>query len=194
MSPRLSLIVSFFSLSCSSPKHSKLRVETVRDDSGAGTDASPALVSLSSKNRGTSQFWRSLHKVKHLFKWVAIYKAKGGRNVGFLDDVWIGTTPLRIQFPHLHKMSSFPLARASEYWKDGDWSIDFRRSLTISERASWEELEKSLPTSLVDDERDEVVWALDRTKVFSTKSLYSFLSNRGVCVKESDNIWKTKVP
>ena len=39
-----------------------------------------------------------------------------------------------------------------------------------------------------------VVWALDRTKVFSTKSLYSFLSNRGVCVKESDNIWKTKVP
>ena len=91
-------------------------------------------------------------------------------------------------------MSSFPLARASEYWKDGGWSIDFRRSLTISERASWEELENSLPTSLVDDERDEVVWALDRTKVFSTKSLYSFLSNRGVCVKESDNIWKTKVP
>ena len=149
---------------------------------------------FTSKNRGTSQFWRSLHKVKHLFKWGAIYKAKGGRNVGFWDDVWIGNTPLRIQFPHLHKMSSFPLARASEYWKDGGWSIDFRRSLTISERASWEELENSLPTSLVDDERDEVVWALDRTKVFSTKSLYSFLSNRGVCVKESDNIWKTKVP
>jgi len=48
MSPRLSLIVSFFSLSCFSPKHSKLRVEAVRDDSGAGTDASPALVDLSS--------------------------------------------------------------------------------------------------------------------------------------------------
>jgi len=47
-------------------------------------------------------------------------------------------------------MSSFPLARASEYWKDGGWSIDFRRSLTISERASWEELENSLPTSLVE--------------------------------------------
>jgi len=46
--------------------------------------------------------------------------------------------------------------------------------LTISERASWEELENSLPTSLVDDERDEVVWALDRTKVFSTNPYIPF--------------------
>jgi hypothetical protein len=44
----------------------------------------------------------------------------------------------------------------------------------------------------MDGERDEVIWALDNPKTFSTKSLYSFISNWGISMKEGDNSWKIK--
>jgi hypothetical protein len=44
------------------------------------------------KDRG-SQFWRSIHKVKHLFKWGAIHIVGDGKLTKFWDDVWISTPP-----------------------------------------------------------------------------------------------------
>ena len=38
---------------------------------------------FSSSSRGTSQFWQSLHKVKHLFKWGAIYQVQDGAKTFF---------------------------------------------------------------------------------------------------------------
>jgi hypothetical protein len=35
-----------------------------------------------SNTRGSSQFWKGLHKVKHLFKWGAPFQVKDGRTVG----------------------------------------------------------------------------------------------------------------
>uniref|UniRef100_A0A0A8YYV5 Reverse transcriptase zinc-binding domain-containing protein n=1 Tax=Arundo donax TaxID=35708 RepID=A0A0A8YYV5_ARUDO len=51
--------------------------------------------------KGGSQFWKGLHKVKHLFKWGATFKVGNGTCVSFWDDIWVGHTPLRIQFPKL---------------------------------------------------------------------------------------------
>jgi len=48
VSLRLLLIISFFLISRSSPKHSELRVEATRDDFGADIDASLASADLSS--------------------------------------------------------------------------------------------------------------------------------------------------
>jgi hypothetical protein len=41
---------------------------------------------FSAPNRGSSQFWKGLHKVKHLFKWGAIFKVKNGLKCRFLQD------------------------------------------------------------------------------------------------------------
>lgn len=90
---------------------------------------------LSSKSRGISQFWQILHKVKHLFKWGAIYKTKGGSSADFWDDVWIGDTPLGIQFLQLFNMCKFPHSRLAANWEDGDWAVEFRRSLDDREGA-----------------------------------------------------------
>jgi hypothetical protein len=54
-----------------------------------------------SKEGQGSQFWRSLHKVKHLFKWGAIHKVGDGRLTHFWDGVWLETSPLRVYFPRL---------------------------------------------------------------------------------------------
>lgn len=41
---------------------------------------------------------------------------------------------------------------------------------------------------------DKVVWALDKSKSFTTKSLYRFLSNRGMPSRVAGIIWKCKIP
>jgi hypothetical protein len=57
-----------------------------------------------SNSNGSSQFWQGLHKVKHLFKWGAIYKVENGQHCHFWHDVWIGTVPLKIQYEELFRM------------------------------------------------------------------------------------------
>ena len=47
-------------------------------------------------NKGSSQFWRGLHKVKHLFKWGAVYKVGNGQYCSFWQDVWARDVPLKI--------------------------------------------------------------------------------------------------
>jgi hypothetical protein len=49
-----------------------------------------------SDNKGSSQFWPGLHKVKHLFKWGALYKVGNGQHCSFWQDVWAGDVPLKI--------------------------------------------------------------------------------------------------
>jgi hypothetical protein len=73
--------------------------------------------------------------------------------------------------------------------------MDFKRSLSVQEYDSWLELGESLqgcdPQS---DKADSVIWALEPKSQFSTKSLYRFLTNRGVPSKASGVIWKSKIP
>jgi hypothetical protein len=41
---------------------------------------------FSAPSKGSSQFWKGLHKVKHLFKWGALFKVKIGLNCRFWHD------------------------------------------------------------------------------------------------------------
>jgi hypothetical protein len=41
---------------------------------------------FSAPSKGSSRFWKGLHKVKHLFKWGALFKVKDGLNCRFLQD------------------------------------------------------------------------------------------------------------
>jgi uncharacterized protein YdiU (UPF0061 family) len=43
-----------------------------------------------------SQFWKSLHKVKYLFKWGVVHSMGNRWCTKFWDDVWLANTPLRI--------------------------------------------------------------------------------------------------
>jgi len=77
---------------------------------------------------------------------------------------------------------------------DGEWRLDFRSSLTETEALELTDLLAILqPVQLIHME-DEVEWSLDKSRNFTTKSLYRFSTHRGVCVKNSDNLWKTKLP
>ena len=59
---------------------------------------------------------------------------------------------------------------------------------------SLDELLLMLNQTSLTDEQDKILWALENFKIFSTKSLYSFITNRGVMLKESGSIWNVRVP
>jgi hypothetical protein len=42
--------------------------------------------------------------------------------------------------------------------------------------------------------QNELEWGLGKSKIFTTKSLYRFITNRGVVIAEKESIWKTKLP
>jgi hypothetical protein len=87
-----------------------------------------------SKTRGASQFWQGLHKVKHLFKWGAVYKVHNGEKISFWEDVWLGDVPLKIQFPTLFSFCEYHLVSVADSYDEGEWSIDLRRVLMDKRR------------------------------------------------------------
>ena len=150
---------------------------------------------FNSKSEGTSQFWQGLHKVKHLFKWGAIDKVGDGSLTSFWSDVWLGQSPLKIQFSDLFRICTDPSAMVADCYADNGWLINFRRSLSLEENASWVELLSILQNVNLDQEvRDDVTWALDNSKIFTTKSLYRFITHMGVCIPASEDVWKSKLP
>lgn len=46
----------------------------------------------------------------------------------------------------------------------------------------------------LDEQQDKVCWELEKNKIYSTKSLYRFLTFRGAKIARMSKIWKTKIP
>ena len=103
-------------------------------------------------------------------------------------------TSLKIQFPELFHMSSNPLAKVADHFKGGTFKINFRRTLTASDSGRFEELKTLMSHVSLDNTDDEVHWVLERSKNFTTKSLYRFIKDGDVRSKVSKEIWKSKVP
>lgn len=103
--------------------------------------------------------------------------------------------PLKIYFEHLYRMVRYLECSVSDCWVEQDWFVDFRRALSGEEFQRWTLLYDELQhISLVDTSVDVVIWALEKSKTFTTKSLYRFLSSRGMPSKVAGFIWKCKIP
>ncbi|RLN34680.1 putative retroelement [Panicum miliaceum] len=150
---------------------------------------------FTSSSRGSSQFWQGLHKVKHLFKWGALFKVKDGEKVSLWEDSWVNDSPLKHQFPSLYAFCEDPLATIADCWQDGEWDVNFRRTFSEEDMQLWEELLTVLHGVAMDSSQsDEVMWMLDKSRSFATKSMYRFLTFGGVTSKEAGGIWKARVP
>jgi len=74
-----------------------------------------------------------------------------------------------------------PGCSVSDCWDEGEWVMDFRRSLTTEEYINWVDLSNSLPgVCLETQDFDMVFWALETKGQYSTKSLYRFQTDRGM--------------
>ncbi|WVZ82824.1 LOW QUALITY PROTEIN: hypothetical protein U9M48_030040, partial [Paspalum notatum var. saurae] len=82
----------------------------------------------------------------------------------------------------------------SDCWDGQEWNIGFRRTLSSVDLNLWGELISDLQGVRLGEGRDEVLWGLDKSHHFSTKSLYRFRTDGGVSNRTTGIIWKSKIP
>lgn len=148
-----------------------------------------------SKTKGSSQFWKGLHRVKHLFKWGAIFQVGNGEVCRFWTDCWLLNVPLSVAFSNLFVLTSDPNCTVSDCFNQGEWGVDFKRTLTPDEYELWNMLKAILEEhSLNPGSEDSVKWALEKNGIYSTKSLYRFITDGGMVSRIAGYIWKCKIP
>jgi hypothetical protein len=101
---------------------------------------------------------------------------------------------LKIKYPWFFDISRDEEVLVSECFEDNEWLIDFTRPLTISDHQSWDELLSDLKKYSHTHGRDEVVWALDKSRSYTTKSLYRFITDGGIRKSIYETLWKCKIP
>ena len=141
--------------------------------------------------QGGSQFWRSLHKIKHLFKLGARFVVSNGARTLFWLDWWFGTGPLSLRFPRLFAIcENQQLLVSTAFEVDG---VRFRRSFDPACAEEWETLTTELAEVQLQQGEDTVRWALEPSGRFSVASMYHKLS-QGVPVAHSADLWAANLP
>jgi hypothetical protein len=69
--------------------------------------------------QGGSQFWRSLHKIKHLFKLGAKHSVCDGNRTQFWMDIWTCEVALRDRFPELFNISNSHMSTVARVYIQG---------------------------------------------------------------------------
>lgn len=87
-----------------------------------------------------------------------------------------------------------PEVKVRECYRNGEWNVKFRRNFGENELEEWSMFLTNTQGVRLNDEEDNVIWALDESKSFSTRSLYRFLSFQGAISPWLSTIWKVKVP
>jgi hypothetical protein len=53
------------------------------------------------RNPGDSQFWSGLMNVKNNFLSMGSFIVQDGKEISFWEDIWLGDTALKVQYPNL---------------------------------------------------------------------------------------------
>jgi hypothetical protein len=92
----------------------------------------------------------------------ALFKVKNGNYCKFWQDCWLVEVLLMIAYDDIYKLVSEPNCCVSDRWVDGEWTMDFKRSLTVQEFNRWLNLKDKLQAvTLSHESNDSVSWALE---------------------------------
>lgn len=144
------------------------------------------------KNRGGSQFWQGVIKVKDKLKRGLKIQVNDEENTLFWEDVWLDEIPLKLAFPQLYEYCRNKLV--NKCFKEGEWVMDFKRSLLPAEASAWISLLTKLEGVKLSRLKDRAIWVLEKSGVYSVKSMYRNLTHRGVINKRMRELWKSKCP
>jgi hypothetical protein len=144
-------------------------------------------------SQGGSQFWRSLNKIKHLFKLGAKFLPGSGERIFFWTDWWHGEGPLAIRYPRLFDICSSKSILVAQALSISPATLQFRRSFGPKEVDAWELLVQDLQQVHLSSEVDQVKWALEPHGKFSVSSLYRKI-NQGPSLLHEKLLWKARLP
>ena len=74
------------------------------------------------------------------------------------------------------------------------WDIKFKTAFGEEEMQMWEQLMEMVQDKFLSDEQDRVKWAFEKKGIYTTKSMYRWLSYHGVSDTQLLKMWKLKIP
>jgi hypothetical protein len=132
------------------------------------------------KSRKGYRFWRSLLEVRSWYQMGRCININSGKQTWFWHDCWLGDCALKVNFPDLFQVVVHPDLEVAKAWVDDQWHLSFRRQLNGILGEQWRNLLELLDGIVLSNNRDEVYWALERSKKYSTSSLYKLMTSGGV--------------
>ena len=73
------------------------------------------------------------------------------------------------------------------------WELEFRRYLGQDALLELEELQEALEMVQITDSRDELIWALEASEKYTSRSLYRLMLNPGEVDSRMKDIWEVKL-
>ncbi|WVZ53261.1 hypothetical protein U9M48_004230, partial [Paspalum notatum var. saurae] len=144
------------------------------------------------KKPGVSNFWAGIMEVKELFLSLGSFNIGDGTQVRFWEDNWCGNQPLKFSYPSLFNIATKKGTTVAEVMSSSPLNISFRRGLHGERLLAWNELIRRVMNLELSEGRDVFRWGLNKTGVFSVRSMYKHLINNGL--KVSQEIWRTRIP
>ena len=104
---------------------------------------------------GDSHFWASLMKVKRDFLRFGNFVIKDRSQVRFWEDIWLGNSPLREQYPQLYNIVRKKQDMVAEVLRTPSPNLSWRRDLIGSKLVMWNNLVSRLANVVLTHDRDE---------------------------------------
>jgi hypothetical protein len=142
---------------------------------------------------GDSHFWAGLMKVKDQFIAGGSFQIRSGSEARFWEDVWLDDKPLRLKYPSLYSIVRRKDATVAQVLSTIPLNVSFRRSLTNNHLFAWHHLVSKVASTNLSNDNDVFVWNLQKSGIFSARSLYTSILRCGVAPTKC-RLWKIKAP
>jgi hypothetical protein len=149
---------------------------------------------FSYKKKSGSQFWKGLISIREEFSRGVKYILGNGRKIRFWLDTWSGGCGLNLVFPNLYAICNQQEWTIDRVMRNGNINLTFRRGFGSVEENEWGDLVELAERVNITQQLDSVSWSLERSRNFTTASLYKELTFPGIMNNRMLNIWKAALP
>jgi hypothetical protein len=104
----------------------------------------------------------------------AVNKIMNGKGTLFWTDTWFRDVPLKLKDPKFFDICRDKNVRVVDYCEDGEWDTDPMWDLMVANFQVWDDFVIEFNVQILTHGRDEVIWVLDKSRTFTTQSLYRF--------------------
>lgn len=139
-----------------------------------------------------SPCWKALLKIKDFYFAGRGVDLKQGDVVRLWKDKIRGEVPFSEQFPELYDICQLQDCTVAEV-VDNNFMLPFRRNLQGILNTQWEHMMNKVQNVVSHGVPDVIFWNLTKSKMFSTKSMYTLLE-KDIAGSNYKWIWRSKIP
>ncbi|PNT66114.1 hypothetical protein BRADI_3g07387v3, partial [Brachypodium distachyon] len=125
-----------------------------------------------------STFWKGVMWARRATKLGYQWLIGDGRSIHFWEDQWFGGSSLAIQFLDLCTICNEQLATLHDVWDGKEIRLIFRRAFGPRLMEQWEDLSHILDSIELSNEKDQMMWKLHKSGIYTSQSLYALVNFR----------------